>query len=449
MNGTDLPRNSLLRLSFLPILAVVLLALPGCSIFDDNYGKKVITGGSGNWTGTSISANNQPAQEGGGMASVNAPTFDEEGNVIEDALGDLPATPASEVSPRTDYPDSATGQETPASAYERRRAQRWAQRGAYEPPNDASAHAYLAAARIGLPKYKYLGTEFGGVINLDNGYRLQDDESSIGGGVGGSFGFGTFGGQRLRFNLNIARNEVDVSGPRGGFDPGPGTFLLIPGTGDGPFGAGFALAPGAPGVNAVTTSDYRLDYSQTSFTGKFSTDFWCDDDDDDDGPGVFSGLGFTPHFGLTYNRIRFEQNFGGAVPGFGVNFQYDTSLRNNSYGVILGGQVMKPIAGSPVMLRAGLTGQADFNRAKGSDSLDFTGFGSQTMRVKNNDTTFSYTANAGVTVGAQAPIRFDVDLFYGGIGNTPSISRDGVGPSRLEFENSDFYGTALRTTFRF
>ncbi len=448
MNGTELPRNSLLRLSFLPILAVVLLALPGCSIFDDNYGKKVITGGSGNWTGTSISANNQPAQEGGGMASVNAPTFDEEGNVIEDALGDLPATPASEVAPRTDYPDKATGQETPASAYERRLAQRWAQRGAYESPNDASAHAYLAAARIGLPTYRYLGTELGGIINLDNGYRLQDDESSIGGGVGGSFGFGTFGGQRLRFNLNIARNEVDVSGPRGGFDPGPGTFLLIPGTGDGPFGAGFALPPGAPGVNAVTTSDYRLDYSQTSFTGKFSTDFWCDDDDDD-GPGVFSGLGFTPHFGLTYNRIRFEQNFGGAIPGFGIDFQYDTSLRNNSYGVILGGQVMKPIAGSPVMLRAGLTGQADFNRAKGSDSLDVTGFGSQTMRVKNNDTTFSYTANAGVTVGAQAPIRFDLDFFGGGIGNTPSIVRDGVGPSRIEFENSNFYGTALRTTLRF
>ena len=63
MNGTDLPRNSLLRLSFLPILAVVLLALPGCSIFDDNYKKTVITGGSGNWTGTSISATTIPSRK--------------------------------------------------------------------------------------------------------------------------------------------------------------------------------------------------------------------------------------------------------------------------------------------------------------------------------------------------------------------------------------------------
>ncbi len=429
MNGTDLTHNSLLRLSLLPILAVMLLALPGCSIFDENYRKTIITGGE-IYAGTSISANNQPVQEGGGMASVNAPSFDAEGNVVEDALGDLPATPASEVAPRTDYPDKATSRP-----------------GGYEPPNDASAHAYLAAAQVGLPTYKYLGTEFGGTINLDNGYRLQDDERSLGGGIGGSIGIGTYAGQKFRFNLNIGRTEVDVAGPHGGFDPGPGTFLLIPGTGDGPFGAGFALAPGAPGVNAVTTSDYSLNYRQTSFTGKFSTDYWCDDDEDDE--GFFTGLGFTPYAGLTYARSRFDQRFGGAIPGFGVDFQYDTSVRNNSWGVMFGGQAMMPVRNSPVMLRAGATGQIDFNRAKGTDSLDFTGFGSQTMAIRNSDTTFSYSANAGVTVGAQAPIRFDVDLFYGGIGNTPSISRDGVGPSRLEFENSDFYGTALRTTFRF
>ncbi|MBX3491510.1 MAG: hypothetical protein KF899_00970 [Parvibaculum sp.] len=447
MNGTDLPRNSLLRLSFLPILAVVLLALPGCSIFDDNYKKTVITGGSGSWTGTSISANNQPVQEGGGMASVNAPTFDEEGNVIEDALGDLPATPASEVAPRTDYPDKAMENELPADAYEgtlaQRWAQRWAQRGAYDPPNDASAHAYLAAVRVGLPTYRYLGTELGGIINLDNGYRLQDDESSIGGGVGGSFGIGTFGSQRFRFNLNIGRTEVEVSGPRGGFDPGLGTTLLIPGTGDGPSGAGYSLASFG-GLNVVTASDYSLDYKQTSFTGKISTDYWCDDEDDDEG-----GFGFSPYLGFTYARTSFDQSFGGDIPGFLATFRYDTDMTNNAWGVVFGGQAMKPIRNSPVMLRAGATGQVDFNRAKGTDRLDFSLDAPQAMGIKNNDTTFSYTANAGVTVGAQAPIRFDLDLFGGRIGNTPSIVRDGVGPSRIEFENSNFYGTALRTTLRF
>lgn len=422
MNGTDLTHNSLLRFSFLPILAVCTAMLAGCAFLQEGLSESLpgaiveVDTSREMDSSSTVASNNQPAQEGGGMAPVNAPSFDTEGNVVEAA-------------PRADYPDKATSRP-----------------GGYEPPNDASAHAYLAAARVGLPTYRYLGTEFGGTINLDNGYRLQDDERSLGGGIGGSIGIGTYAGQKFRFNLNIARTEVDVAGPRGGFDPGPGTFLLIPGTGDGPFGAGFALAPGAPGVNAVTTSDYRLDYSQTSFYGKFSTDFWCDDEDDD---GPLSGLGFSPYIGLTYSRVDFEQNFGGAIPGFGIDFQYDTSVRNNSWGVMFGGQAMMPVRNSPVMLRAGATGQIDFNRAKGTDSLDFTGFGNQTMAIRNSDTTFSYSANAGVTVGAQAPIRFDLDLFYGGIGNTPSISRDGVGPSRLQFENSDFYGTALRTTFRF
>jgi len=418
MNGTDLPRNSLLRLSFLPILAICAAMLGGCAFLQEGLGEsfpgvivEVDTSPEMDSSST-VAANNQPVQEGGGMAPVNAPTFDAEGNVVEAA-------------PRTDYPDKATSRP-----------------GGYEPPNDASAHAYLTAARVRLPTYKYLGTETGGTINLDNGYRLRDDERSLGGGIGGSIGIGTYAGQKFRFNLNIGRAQVDVAGPRGGFDPGPGTFLLIPGTGDGPFGAGFALAPGAPGVNAVTASDYSLDYKQTSFTGKVSADYWRGNKDE-------GGFGFSPYLGFSYARTSFDQSFGGAIPGFGVDFQYDTSVKNNSWGVVFGGQAMKPIRNSPVMLRAGATGQADFNRAKGTDSLDFTGFGSQTMAIKNSDTTFSYSANAGVTVGAEAPIRFDLDLFGGRVGNTPSISRDGVGPSRLEFENSNFYGTALRTTFRF
>lgn len=188
-------------------------------------------------------------------------------------------------------------------------------------------------------------------------------------------------------------------------------------------------------------------FPQTSFYGKFSTDFWCDDDEDEG--GLFHGIGFTPYAGVTYAYSSFTQRFGGGIPGFGVDFQYDTRLRNNAWGLMFGGQVMKPVRNTPVMLRAGLTGQVDFNRVRGSDSLDFTGFGSQTMQVSNNDTTFSYTANAGVTVGAQAPIRFDLDFFGGGIGNTPVVTRDGVGPSRVELERSDYFGGMLRTTFTF
>jgi len=315
----------------------------------------------------------------------------------------------------------------------------------YQPEYGIGVTGELGGMKLGLPSYRYLGTEVGGVINLENGYQMEDDETTNLLGLGGSVDIGRVLGRPARFHAGLRSYDVEIAGPRGGFDP-MGAFLLIPGTGDGPFGAGFAL-PSAGGLNVVTSSDYSLDYSQTSFHGKFSADFWCDDEDDED--DFFADFGFTPYLGLTYSRTRFDQRFGGSIPGFGIDFQYDTDVRNNAYGLMFGGQVMKPVRNTPVVLRAGLTGQVDFNDAKGSDSLDVTGFGSQTMSLKNTDTTLSYTLNAGVTVGAKSPIRFDLDLFHGQIGNTPAVTRDGAGPSRLNMEETDYLGGVLRTTFTF
>lgn len=432
-----------------PLLVVGASLLAGCAFLEEGLGDSIITGGSmPAYEGNSIASNNHPVQEGGGMVDIQGPP-------LEDALGDLPETPASEVAPRSDYPDARTAQvQREETAYDRRSRERWMNRGndskdagAYQPEYNASIGGELAAYKIGLPNYNYLGLESGGIRNLSAGYNLDDEDTTISTGIEGTFRMGTYYGRTWRFMGGFRDTKVEVSGPRGGFDPGAGNFLLIPGTGDGPNGAGFALAPGVPGQNAVTFSDYSLDYSQTSFYGKFSTDFWCDDDEDEG--GLFHGIGFTPYAGVTYAYSSFTQRFGGGIPGFGVDFQYDTRLRNNAWGLMFGGQVMKPVRNTPVMLRAGLTGQVDFNRVRGSDSLDFTGFGSQTMQVSNNDTTFSYTANAGVTVGARAPIRFDIDFFGGGIGNTPVVTRDGVGPSRVELERSDYFGGMLRTTFTF
>lgn len=316
----------------------------------------------------------------------------------------------------------------------------------YQPEYGIGVTGELGGMKLGLPGYRYLGTEIGGTMNLRNGYNLEDDHTTNMLGAGGSYGIGKMFGGQARLEVGLRRFDAEISGARGAFDPGPGTTLLIPGTGDGPFGAGFSL-PSAGGLNVVTTSDYGLDYNHTAFYGKVAADFWCDDEDDEE--GYFDGFGFTPYVGLTYSRIRFDQRFAGAIPGYGIDFQYDTDVQNNAYGLMFGGQVMKPVPNTPVVLRAGLTGQVDFNDAKGSDSLDVTGFGSQTMSLKNTDTTLSYTLNAGVTVGAKSPIRFDLDLFHGQIGNTPVVTRDGAGPSRLNMEETDYLGGMLRTTFRF
>lgn len=315
----------------------------------------------------------------------------------------------------------------------------------YQPEFGASVEGGIGGMRIGLPGYRFLGTELGGIPNLSNGYHFEDDETASVQKLGGGFDLerAMLGASKMRVQFGYTRTSLDVDRNTGAFDP-MGASLLIPGTGDGPFGAGFSL-PTAGGLNVVTSSSYRLEYDSDDFYAKLMGEYWCDEDFDDDDPG----LGTFPYLGLRYTSSDFRQRFGGSIPGFARDFEYNTDVDTNSWGPIVGVQVVRPVVGSPVMLRAGVTASVEFNDASGSDSLDFTGFGRQTMRLSNDDTTLSYTVNAGVTVGATSPIQFDIDAFAGSIGNTPVVTRDGVGPSRLEMERSDYLGAALRTTFRF
>ncbi|GMV63222.1 MAG: hypothetical protein AMXMBFR74_23900 [Parvibaculum sp.] len=315
----------------------------------------------------------------------------------------------------------------------------------YQPEFGASVEGGIGGMRVGLPSYRFLGTELGGIPNLNNGYHFEDDETASVQKLGGGFDLerAMLGAGRMRVQFGYTRTSLEADRNTGAFDP-MGASLLIPGTGDGPFGAGFSL-PTAGGLNVVTSSSYRLEYDSDDFYAKLMGEYWCDDDFDDDDPG----LGTFPYLGLRYTSSDFRQRFGGSIPGFARDFEYNTDVDTKSWGPIAGVQVVKPVVGSPVMLRAGVTASVEFNDASGSDSLDFTGFGRQTMRLSNDDTTLSYTVNAGVTVGARSPIQFDIDAFAGSIGNTPVVTRDGVGPSRLEMERSDYVGAALRTTFRF
>lgn len=321
----------------------------------------------------------------------------------------------------------------------------------YQPEFDASVEGGVAGTQLALPSYRFLGTEMGGIRNLNNGYHFEDDEQTKSLLIGGSIGLGRYGlgdgfGGKLKLNVGLTYTDVAIDENTGAFDP-DGTTLLVPGTGDGPFGAGFSLAD-AGGLNLVTNSSYRLNYSHTAFHAKLSDEFWCGDEydeDDEDGPP----FGFVPYLGLNYTRGNLDQRFAGSIPGYARDFEYNTDVEVESWGPIFGAQFLAPVRRSPVLLRAGVTGSIEFNDAKGSDSLDFTGFGRQTMQISNDDTTFSYTLNAGVTVGSQSPIQFDLGGFYGAIGNTPVVTRDGVGPSRLDLERSDYAGAMLRTRFTF
>lgn len=311
----------------------------------------------------------------------------------------------------------------------------------YQPQFDIAVEAGVGGMDVNLPSYRYLGREMGGVPNLAAGYRFRDADTAKVLNASGSIGLGKSLLGKLRLHVGVTYTELESEMDNGTFDP-DGETLLIPGTGDGPFGAGFAL-PSAGGLNVVTGINHMFDYDYVSTHLKLSSEFWCHGDEDD------PGYGFMPYLGATYTMGDLKQRFGGSVPGFARDFEYNTRVDNDAYGVIFGFQAMRPLPNSPFTLRAGAKGQVDFNDAEGSDRLFFTGFGTQGTKLSNDDTTFGYTLNAGITIGGKSPLQFDIDGFYGAFGNTPVVTRDGVGRSRLDMERSEYAGAMLRTRFSF
>ncbi len=314
----------------------------------------------------------------------------------------------------------------------------------YKPEFDIAVEGGVGGMNVDLPSYRFLGTEMGGVPDLRAGYRFNNPDTAKVLNAGASIGLGkTFLG-RLRLHAGVTYTEIESEMDNGTFDP-DGETLLIPGTGDGPFGAGFAL-PSAGGLNVVTGINHEFDYDYTSTFLKLSSEFWYDDDEeDDDDPGY----GVMPYFGLTYTMGDLDQRFAGSVPGFARDFEYNTRVDNDAYGMTFGFQAVRPLPNLPVTVRAGAKGQVDFNDADGHDSLFFTGFGTQRTDLSNKETTFGYTLNAGITIGGKSPLQFDIDGIYGIFGNTPVVKRDGVGRSNLDMERSEYAGAMFRTRFRF
>lgn len=311
----------------------------------------------------------------------------------------------------------------------------------YQPEFDVAVEGGIGAMDVDLPSYRFLGTEMGSVPDLRAGYRFNDPDTAKVLNASASIGVGNSFLGKLRLHAGVTYTEIESEMDNGTFDP-DGETLLIPGTGDGPFGAGFAL-PDAGGLNVVTGINHMFDYDYTSTFLKLSSEFWCHGDEDD------PGYGFMPYLGATYTMGDLKQRFGGSVPGFVRDFEYNTRVDNDAYGVIAGFQVVRPLLNSPVTLRAGAKGQVDFNDADGSDSLFFTGFGTQRTELSNKETTFGYTLNAGVTIGGKSPLQFDIDGIYGIFGNTPVVKRDGVGRSNLDMEQSEYAGVMFRTRFMF
>ena len=286
-----------------------------------------------------------------------------------------------------------------------------------------------------MPATRYLGLEMGSVPYLDRGITVDDEETTNVTRVGGTVKLGDFDWGRLDLALGYTRTRFNKEQRIDQFDP-QGETLLVPGTGDGPNGAGFSL-PSAGGLNVVTNLLYDLEYEQDFAYAKFQKTI------------PFRGGILQPYGGLSYGKLDFRQGFSGSIIGYGRDFDYLSDVEVETVSPILGVQAAFPCDDLPLAWHIGATGTVDFNDATGSDQLDFTGFSRQRVNIENDETTYSYTLNGGVTIGPRSPFNVSLDGFYGRIGNTPQISRDGVGNTRLSLEDTDIFGGMVRTRLQF
>lgn len=296
----------------------------------------------------------------------------------------------------------------------------------------------VGRGRISTPRY--LGLEFGGLISTVQWVDTDDDstfnEASVSGGA--FLDTKVLGGYAYLYG-KASRATAEINQEFAQLDPA-GNDLLIPGTGSGVNGAGFNLT-GAGNLNGITNARFDRSIDEEMFEAKFGAVFPCE-------------CGFvTPFVGVRYGMLESRTRFSGMVPGFSRDFAYDTHVDVDTFGVFTG---LRAEARFPKSIDpTGLFGYyveghaaADFNDAEGRDMLSFTGFADQSIAIENDDTTFSGDLGAGLTVG-NGPFTVSLGAKYKRWGNVPIVSRDGVGPSRLELEEADIFAVNLGIRYSF
>ena len=220
-----------------------------------------------------------------------------------------------------------------------------------------------------------------------------------------------------------------------------GDILLIPGVGSGPNGAGFALAFGG-GANTITRATYDSEYEWDRYWLGFGR------------TTSRNGVRLRTFGGIEYGRMDTHQRFGGSIPGFARDFQYNTSVTSDIYSPLVGVEAgYRPSFTLDLPVSAEVFGKATYklgyNRADGHDSLAFTGFNTQTIDIDENKFTHNLGIETGVTINPDEPFNFTFSGGYQRMGNMPTVTRNGQGPSNLKFEDSNSWTLGVRGTLRF
>ncbi len=223
------------------------------------------------------------------------------------------------------------------------------------------------------------------------------------------------------------------------FDPA-GDRLLIVGTGD-PNSAnrsGFSLNSFG-GLNRVTNvmSSSHLEWDGAWVKGGLDMPCKC------------LGLTVRPFAGVAFTRSRLEQYQSGNIPGFGRTFRYETHVKTNTVSPLFGVDLSKSIH-PMIALNLSALGSVDVIDAKGSDTLNFTGFNPQSVSLSENDTSFGWRLGTGVTLTEpNTNMSLSFSATYQHSKTAAVTERTGLMPTHIRFDDAKFLtGSAnLRLTF--
>lgn len=294
---------------------------------------------------------------------------------------------------------------------------------------------------IRLPTTKFLGWESAGTpqVGLVSPARTDEDGRLYGGWlayplnsrlrsqVGGVTLYAILGLGSEYYDLDEDFEEIDL--------PTPGARMLIPGPEGGP--SGYSLG-GYP-ANLVYDGFYRLDQDRHGVRFGLARQVPTAN-------GVF-GSSVTVRYGWGQSH----ETFGGRIPGFGRDFQYDTPVdlrqvqirAGVDYGnhPFIGGDALRR---RPPGLLWHLTASAGpaFNEGDGVDWLRFTGMPDSRRDLHEEST--DWGGHAAVRLGWWFDdVRVEGEVRYERRTGYPVVDRNGEDPSRLSLESADAWAILI------
>ena len=295
-----------------------------------------------------------------------------------------------------------------------------------------------------MPKQSYLATDFGGLLTLgviDQDRDVDQHYWDVALRYAGEFGgfrlaAGTEFQSRTVVDVHFSQQSGSVRQDFGFFDPGPGTFLGIPGTGD-----PWAVFPWGISLSDVVSNDVydmRSRYRSESLGGGFRIgeeillSEWCT---------------FTPFVGFGYRQTTDTQGLWGAIPGWGIDFEYRTRLKYDAFNFDLGSRFGRHLSDT-FSIYAEPSVSLNILDLKGRDELRLSGFvnDAQWVRLKED----AVLPGVRLAVGGQfrptdAPLTFSLDGFIAHQPGAVDVHRSGqVGEqSKASFKYATSYGASF------